>query len=148
MSTQPTRRYRETEKLAMEIVRAREKERGFVPDSVLGPKAQHLEGCDFFSTPRGGGEPHPVEVKGWGLPLIGDDATVTDPADITAEQLDRARRDDCWRLEIVGNLDAVRAVGEKPQFLTVTASEVRDRAKPWRFRIPLGDLAHRVETPN
>jgi hypothetical protein len=49
----------------MAIVHAEDVERGWTPGPALSKKREGVEGCDFLSTPPGGGEPHPVEVKGW-----------------------------------------------------------------------------------
>jgi hypothetical protein len=98
----------------------------------------------LFSTPPDGGAPHPIEVKGWGEPLLTTDGSFTYPADINREQLDRAKHDANWRLEIVGNLSAVLAGTGQPQRLTLTASEVAGRARCWRYQVPLDGLAKRV----
>ena len=49
-----------------------------------------------------------------------------------------------WRLEIVGNLTAVRTGIGQPERLTLTGKEVAQRAGCWRHRIPLDGLAERI----
>lgn len=52
--------------------------------------------------------PHRIEIEGWGEPLLAPDGSFSYPADVNQEQLQHARSDPNWRLEIVGNLTAVR----------------------------------------
>jgi hypothetical protein len=137
--------YANTEKLAVEIVRDAELARGWTPGPLLSQRVQHEEGCDLLSTPPGGGAPQRVEVKGWGEPLTSDNA-FTYPADVNREQYEHAKRDPNWRLEIVGNLAAVRAGIGQPERLTLTAGEVVQRARCWRYRIQLDGLADRILT--
>jgi hypothetical protein len=136
--------YANTEKLAVEIVRNAEFACGWTPGPLLSQHAQHEEGCDLLSTPPDGGPPHRIEVKGWGEPLLAHDGAFTYPADVNREQFARAKSDPNWRLEIVGNLTAVRAGTEQPERLTLTAEQVVERAECWRYRIPLDGLAERV----
>ncbi len=137
--------YANIEKLAVAIVREAEMTRGWTPGPLLGQHAQHQEGCDLLSVPPDGGPAHPIEVKGWGEPLLAADGSFTDPADVNREQFERARRDPNWRLEIVGNLSAVHAGVAQSQRLTLTAAEVVDRADAWRYRVTLDGLASRVD---
>jgi len=139
----PRGEYAKTEKLAIEIVRDAEIARGWTPGPLLGQRAQHEEGCDLLSTPPDGGPPRRIEVKGWGEPLVAKGA-FTYPADVNREQYERANSDPNWRLEIVGNLIAVRAGTGQPERLTLTADEVVKRAACWRYRVPLDGLADRV----
>lgn len=126
----------------MEIVRAEEVSRGWTPDPTLAPRRQREEGCDFFSTPPDGGPADAVEVKGWSDALFTDDGSnFRHASEVNAEQLERAKRDPRWRLEIVANLRAVRAGTGVPQRLTLTASEVVARAEPWKFRVRLDGLS-------
>ena len=92
----------------MELVFAEEIRRGWQPGPLLSQRRQPEEGCDFFSVPPDGNPAHPVEVKGWGAPFIDDLGRFSFPAEVLVEQLDRARRDSNWRLEIVANLTAAR----------------------------------------
>jgi hypothetical protein len=128
----------------MQIVREAESARGWVPGPALSKTEEARQGCDFFSQPPDGGAPHPVEVKGWGDPLLTPDGRFTYDADINAEQHQRAEHDPNWRLEIVGNLAAVRASTGEPQRLTLSASDIRQRARPWRYKVRLDGLADRV----
>jgi hypothetical protein len=81
-----------TEREGVEIVRQEEVARGWEPGALLSQPNQRLEGCDFFSTPPDGGRPHPIEVKGWGEPLLAASGAFTYPADVNAQQFERARR--------------------------------------------------------
>jgi hypothetical protein len=134
----------DTEREAVEIVRAEEVAKGWMPGPPLGQRAQALEGCDFLSTPPEGGPGHPIEVKGWSEPIVGPDGSIQDLADINVEQLKRAKADPNWRLEIVANLADARVRRGRPQRLTLTAAEVAERARGWRYRVELRGLAGRV----
>ena len=140
----PRGEYANTERLAVEIVRDAELARGWTPGPLLGQHDQHEEGCDLLSAPPNGGPPHRIEVKGWGEPLLADNGVFTYPADVNREQFERAKSDPNWRLEIVGNLAAVRAGTGQPERLTLTPDEVVKRAECWRYRIPLDGLAEHV----
>ena len=142
----PKGTYANVEKLAVEIVRNGEIARGWSPGPLLGQHQQHEEGCDLLSKPPDGRPPNRIEVKGWGEPLLMSDGSFTDRADVNHEQMDRARNDPTWRLEIVGNLTAVSAGTGEAERLTLTAAEVSDRAVGWRYRVPLDGLTERVET--
>jgi hypothetical protein len=63
---------------------------------------------------------------------------------VNREQYERAKSDPNWRLEIVGNLAAVRGGTGQPERLTLTGAEVVQRAECWRYRIPLDGLAERI----
>jgi hypothetical protein len=142
----PQGAYATKEQLAVEVVRQAEIARGWEPTPLLGQHAQHVEGCDLLSTPPGGGPPRAIEVKGWGEPLLRPDGSCTYPADLNAEQLERAKRDADCRLVLVGNLDAVMAGTGRPKVLAMTATEVVERAVGWRYRVPLERLDFRVMT--
>lgn len=142
----PRRDDLKTEQEATAIVRAEELARGWTPGPPLSKRNERMEGCDFLSSPPDGGEPHPVEVKGWGESLFTPDGRFRYQQDINAEQLARAARDPNWRLEIVANLTAARVGAGSVERLTVTASEVRNRAKPWKYRVNLDGLGDRVRT--
>lgn len=133
-----------TERDAMALVRSEEVERGWRPGRVLSQARQPIEGCVFLSEPPGGGQPHPVEVKGWGEPLLRRSDQFSYPADINVEQLERAGREPNWRLEIVGNLTAARHGTGQPERLTLTAREVVERATGWKYKVPLDGRARRV----
>jgi hypothetical protein len=136
--------YTNTEARAVEIVCEAERARGFQPSDLLSQRAQHDEGCDVLSVPASGGPAHPIEVKGWGEPLRKPDGSFTYPADVNQEQLERARTDPTWRLEIVANIAAERSGTGKAERLSLSAAEVAERAVGWRYRIPLDGLADRV----
>jgi hypothetical protein len=133
-----------TELTAVEIVRCEEVARGWKPGPPLSKAEERREGCDFFSTPPDGGNAHPVEVKGWGEPLVGEHG-FTYPGEINAEQFRRASWDPRWRLEIVANLSAVREGTGTPQRLSLRAVDVIDNAKPSGYRFPLEGFEDRVE---
>jgi hypothetical protein len=126
---------------AVEIVRAAETARGWRPGSILGQRAQRLEGCDFLSEPPDGGPAHRIEVKGWGEPLVTAGGSFSYPADVTREQYERAKAEPTtWRLEIVADLTAFLEGRGVPQRLTLDGSEVVERAYCWRYRVPLDGL--------
>jgi hypothetical protein len=52
--------------VAMTIVRAEEVAKGRTPGASFSKSREREDGCDFLSSPPGGGEPHPVEVKASG----------------------------------------------------------------------------------
>ncbi len=133
-----------TEHEAVEIVRQEELARGWEPGALLSQTQQRLEGCDFFSTPPDGGPSHPIEVKGWGEPLLAASGAFTYPADVNAQQFERAQRDPTWRLEIVGNLTAHRAGFGSYDRLTLSSYEVVQRARPWKYTVELEGLGKRV----
>jgi hypothetical protein len=128
------------EQEAMAFVRAEETAKGWTPGPALSKAREREEGCDFLSTPPRGGEPHPVEVKGWGESLRGPDGRFRYGQDINAEQFARAQRDPNWRLEIVANLTAVRARTGEVERLTLTAAEVCRLAVPWKYSVRLDGL--------
>jgi hypothetical protein len=131
-----------TERRAVEIVRSEEEARG---RKVTGlSKIQEREyGCDLLSDGPNGREY--VEVKGWGEPLLGANGTFTFPADLNAEQYETACREGArFRLEIVADLSAERKAPGHYQRLSLTGDDIRQLATPWRYRLPLDDLADRV----
>ena len=135
--------YDSTEKCAVDVVRKAEIAKGWNPGELLSQSKQREEGCDILSWPPDGGVAHRIEVKGWGGALRdGDEFRY--PADVNAEQLDRARSDPKWRLEIVGNIAAVRAGMGSPERLTLSGQDVVDRAEGWRYRVRLDDLTDRI----
>jgi hypothetical protein len=133
-----------TELDAMAIVRAEEVERGWTPGPTLSKAREKLEGCDFLSSPPDGGEPPPVEVKGWGESMFNGSGAFRYSQDINVEQLGRAQRDPNWRLEIVANLTAAREGGGQVERLTVRAHDLAKRVKPWKYRVDLTDFADQV----
>jgi hypothetical protein len=133
-----------TEREAVHVVRAEEEARGWIPGPNLSKSEEARHGCDFFSQPPDGGPAHPVEVKGWGEPLLRQGGEFTYDADVNVEQHARASRDPNWRLEIVANLTAARVGAGEIQRLTLTAADVVDRARPWRYRVSLSGLADHV----
>jgi hypothetical protein len=135
--------YDSTEKCAVDIVRKAEIAKGWNPSELLSQSKQREEGCDILSRPPDGGVAHRIEVKGWGEPLR-DGVEFRYPADVNAEQLDRAWSDPKWRLEIVGNMAAVRAGVGSPERLTLSGQEVVDRAEGWRYRVRLDGLTGRI----
>jgi hypothetical protein len=133
------------EREAVAIVRQEELDRGWTPEPLLSKTQERLEGCDFFSTPPDGGPAHPIEVKGWGEPLIKANGSFTYPADVNAQQFERAQRDPTWRLEIVANLTAFLAGLGPYQRLTLSGGEVVERATPWKYTVTLEGLSGRVK---
>jgi hypothetical protein len=121
----------------MEIVLAEEVAAGWTP-RVLGAAAlEKRHGCDILSVPPGGGEPHPVEVKGWGEPFIAPRQRFGYHQDVRASQMVAAQRDPNYRLEMVANLTAYLAGTGPYERLTLTASEIIERAIPRLYDVPL-----------
>ncbi len=85
-----------------------------------------------------------MEVKGWGEPARPDGSFSYD-ADINVQQLERAKRDPSWRLEIVANLTAARKGEGTVERLSLSAADVVERAKPWAFLVPLDGLVAVVD---
>lgn len=59
---------------AVRIVLLEERARGWQPKEIGIATEEKRLGCDLLSVPPEGGDPHPVEVKGWGeafLSLLG-----------------------------------------------------------------------------
>jgi hypothetical protein len=136
---------RRTEVLAVEIIRKEEIARGWKPGPALSKRRKAEAGCDFLSTPPGGGEPEAVEVKSLGHSLLG----VRDPAflraNVNPEQVARARRDPHWRLEIVANLAAVQAGTGEIERLTLRAGDVVGRVTPAKYWVALSGMEQRIE---
>jgi hypothetical protein len=121
----------------MEIVLAEEIAAGWTP-RVLGAAAlEKQHGCDILSVPPAGGDPHPVEVKGWGDPFIAARRQFGYDQDIRASQMEAAERDPNFRIEIVANLTAYLAGAGPYERLTLTASEIIERAGPHLYGVPL-----------
>jgi hypothetical protein len=135
---------RKTELEAMIVVQQEEEARGWRPGPVLSQREQKREGCDFYSYPPDGGAPVPIEVKGWGEGFHTTSGIFRYAADINDDQLERARRDPSWRLEIVANLGAFRHGAGPVQRLSLDAQEVVARAMPWKHRVDLAGLDARV----
>jgi hypothetical protein len=127
-------------KTAMEIVVAEEAANGWQPRVLGSWKNESAEGCDILSTPPDGGEAHPVEVKGWGDPLLGARGGFTWTQEIQPSQMEAARRNQNFRLEIVANLRAYHAGLGDPERLTVSADYIRQHAFVSQYRIPLDAL--------
>jgi hypothetical protein len=138
----------QTEKEAMRIVRE-EEERAGRRVETLTKRRERSEGCDFLSYPPDGDPPDRVEVKGWSAPFRkitkSGEVVFSYGSEVNAEQLERARNDPLWRLEIVANLAAVRAGTGEAQRLSLTGREVVERARPWKFRVPLDGLEARIK---
>jgi hypothetical protein len=129
--SQPIRR------AAMEIVIADEHGNGWTP-TVIGVAAlEKQHGCDILSTPPEGGDPHPVEVKGWGKPFIGVRGRFLYTQDLRASQMTAAKNNPTnFRIEIVANLTRYLA-GEAPyERLTLRADEITS-AEPRLWEVKL-----------
>ena len=103
----------------------------------------------ILSYPPGGGDPDRVEVKGSSAPFTkvtktGETVFIYG-SEVNFEQFERARTDPRWRLEIVANLRAVRDGTGEAQRLSLTGTEVIERARPWKLRIPLDGLEARIK---
>ncbi len=136
----------------MEIVLAEERAAGWAPH-VLGAAGLEKEhGCDILSGPPGGGEPHPVEVKGWGEPFIAVRGRFGYHQDIRATQMQAADRDPNFRIEIVANLTAYLSRTGPYERLALTAPEIVERAIPRLYDVPLagkeGEIVRRLAPPD
>lgn len=130
----------------MEIVLAEERERGWQPAVIGGWAKEKEHGCDILSTPPGETQPHPVEVKGWGEPMLSPRRKFTYGQDIRTSQLAAAKLNPNYRIEIVANLDAhLRGEGGY-QRLTLTAEQISTRATPRLYGIPLDGFISEVRS--
>lgn len=133
-----------TELEAVAIVRGEYERAGWSVGPTLSKAEERRQGCDLLAEHADTGERAVIEVKGWGEPLRRLDGTFSYPADINAQQHQRALNDDLWRLEIVANLSAVRAGSGRAERLTLSAAEVRERALPLKLAVPLDGLEDRI----
>jgi hypothetical protein len=133
-----------TEQDAVRIVRAEYRSAGWQLGPALSKQEERRQGCDFFAVHPDTGERVAIEVKGWGEPLLSPSGKFGYPADINAQQYERAVGDDDWRLEIVANLTAAREGSGDPQRLTLSAPEVRERAVALKLAVPLDGLQDRI----
>lgn len=116
---------------AVRIVLEEERKRGWKATEVGVAKEEKRLGCDILSVPPTGGEPHAVEVKGWGEGFLRSvSGRFAYDQDIRASQLEAAERDPNYRLEIVANLAAYVAGAGRYERLTLTAAEICQRAVP------------------
>ena len=133
-----------TELEAVAIVRREYEQAGWSVGATLSKSEERRQGCDLLAEHADTGDRAVIEVKGWGEPLRRRDGTFSYPADINAQQHQRALNDDSWRLEIVANLSAARAGAGRAERLTLSAAEVRERAVPLKFAVPLKGLECRI----
>jgi hypothetical protein len=129
---------------AVAIVRGEYERAGWSVGATLSKSEERRQGCDLLAEHANTGDRAVIEVKGWGEPLRRRDGTFSYPADINAQQHQRALNDDSWRLEIVANLSAARAGSGRAERLTLSAAEVRERAVPLKLAVPLKGLEHRI----
>jgi hypothetical protein len=129
---------------AMRIVLAEEGERGWSAAPVGSWTGERKAGCDILSIPPGEQRPHHVEVKAWGEPLLDASGRFRYPQDIRASQYAAADRHNDFRVEIVANIDAYLETDAPYERLTLSAVEVRDRARPRLYDIDLHDLQDRI----
>ncbi len=130
---------------AVRIVLEEERARGWTPTEIGVATEEKRLGCDVMSVPPGGVNPHPVEVKGWGEPFLGASSDrFIYHQDIRASQMEAARRNPNYRLEMVANLTAYLAGGGGYERLTLTAAEVCERAIPRLYDVPLAGLEERI----
>ena len=136
----------------MTIVLAEEHAAGWTPLELRIATLEKQYGCDILSTPPGGGDPHPVEVKGWGEPFLAARGRFAYHQDMRESQMQAALRDANFRIEIVANLtDYLAGVGPYEP-LTLTATEIRERAVPRLYDVPLfgkeADIVRRSTPPS
>jgi hypothetical protein len=122
---------------AMEIVLAEERAAGWTPRALRAAALEKQHGCDILSVPPDGGQPHPVEVKGWGGSFVAARGRFAYTQDIRESQMQAAKRDPRFRIEIVANLTAYIAGTEPYERLTLTAVEIVERAIPRLHDVPL-----------
>jgi hypothetical protein len=136
----------------MAIVLAEERAAGWAPHELGVAALEKQHGCDILSTPPHGGTPHPVEVKGWGEPFLAVRGRFAYHQDIRESQMHAARCDCHFRIEIVANLTAYLAGAEPYERLRLTAAEIRERAVPRLWDVPLlgkeADIVRRSRPPN
>jgi hypothetical protein len=121
----------------MTIVLAEERARGFEAAAVPSVRLEKEYGCDILSTPPSGREPHRVEVKGWGEPLLRARGGWSYDQDIRPSQYAAASTFPTYRLEIVANIEAwLAGIGELER-LTLTAKHIVENAYISQYRVPL-----------
>lgn len=121
---------------AMEIVEAEERANGWSPQ-VIGVAALEKEhGCDILSVPPDGGDPHPVEVKGWGEPFLRPSGKFVYTQDVRESQMLAAKQNPDFRIEIVANLTAYLQGNTEYERLTLTAADLQNAAsRLWEVRL-------------
>lgn len=128
---------------AMEIVLREEAEKGWKAQAVRSVTEEKRHGCDILSIPPAGGEPHPVEVKGWSEPFLSPTGLLRHHQDLRASQFKAAHARDDYRIEVVANLAAYLAGQEPYQRLTLRANQIR-QALPSAYELPLAELAREI----
>ncbi len=127
----------------MDIVAAEERCNGWKPQVIGVAALEKQHGCDILSTPPKGGEPHPVEVKGWGDAFIGARGRFLYTQDLRDSQMQAAVRNPNFRIEIVANLKRYLA-GEAPyERLTLRAAEIKS-AQPRLWEVKLDAKAGEI----
>jgi hypothetical protein len=132
--SQPIRR------AAVEIVLREESDRGWQAQALGASGTEKEHGCDILSTPPEGGDPHPVEVKGWGEPFLSLNGVFRYTQDIRESQFQAAQRNADYRLEVVANLTEYLAGIGAYERLTLTADHIRERAVPRLYDVSLAGL--------
>jgi hypothetical protein len=126
---------------AVRIVLLEERARGWQPKEIGIATEEKRLGCDLLSIPPEGGDPHPVEVKGWGEAFLSlSSGRFVYDQDIRASQMEAAKRNPNYRLEIVANLTAYLAGTGPYERLTLTAAEICERAVPRLYDVPLSGM--------
>lgn len=124
---------------------AEERTNGWQPREIGIATEEKRLGCDVLSVPPGGGEPHPVEVKGWGESFLSPTSgRFIYHQDIRASQMEAAKRNAEYRLEIVANLTAYLGGAGLYERLSLTAEELLARAIPRLYDVPLTGLEDKV----
>ncbi|HEU0250933.1 MAG TPA: hypothetical protein VFR48_09435 [Solirubrobacteraceae bacterium] len=121
---------------AMEIVIAEERANGWAPHVIGVAALEKHHGCDILSTPPDGGDPHPVEVKGWGEPFLRPSGQFVYPQDLRASQMTAAQCDPRYRIELVANLTHYLAGTGPYERLTLCAEEI-SHATPRLWQVDL-----------
>jgi hypothetical protein len=126
--------------LAVAIVAAEEEAKGNRVEILGDVKREKQEGCDLLVYPRDGGDPHPVEVKGGSRPFLGPRGHFLWDQDLRPSQLEAARRNRNFRIEVVANLRAHISGMGLPQRLTLTGEYILKTHYPSQYRVPLRGL--------
>jgi hypothetical protein len=130
-------------KLAMDIVVAEERAAGWTPRVIGVAALEKHHGCDILSTPPEGGDPDPVEVKGWGEPLLRASGKFVYTQDLRQSQMLAAQANPRFRIEIVANLSAHQLHGEDYERLTLTAADI-EKATPRLWEVDLQGKAGEI----
>jgi hypothetical protein len=121
-----------------------EADRGWKASEIRLVREEKRLGCDLLSIPPDGGEPHPVEVKGWGESFLDNSGSFRGGQDIRPSQMESAIRNSNFRVEIVANLNAFLRGDGPYERLTLTAAQIRVLAVPRQYDVPLTGMENQI----